>query len=1119
MIIYLQHIEGSKKGETESFDSQRIRIGRQVDNDLRFDPDKDKEVSGHHAEILCEGADFLIKDRQSRNGTFVNGRRITQPTPLADGDIIQFAPRGPKVVFLRRNPAAETVAATTARGEIARPESPPEVRKEPAIISIRGLIALVGAGLVVLGGLVYTAWSSWWTLFAVLLIAVVVLSAGLLVWWWMRWRRASFAAPEPISEEVRVGPEVPVEGDNLQELRKKWAEGLATLRKSKLGQRREDSTYAVPWFLVLGESGSGKTETIRAANPFSWLSSSGPRQGLTGTRNCDWWFFDNAVLLDTTGRYTFQAAEQVDGVEWREVLSLLKRSRPQEPIDGAIVAVAADALASRPVEKLQEDANQIRRRLDEMGRHLGTTFPVYLLVTKIDLISGFTEIFGGLPEAVRGQAMGSANEDPDSRTGATAFLDRGFRAVCDKLDRLRVARMDEEDNLEALRKLFLFPEEFRCLRGPLRAFTGALFRQNPYQETPLLRGLFFASARQGEVPLSLLSQALGFPKRTPEPVATLGTFFAHAVFSTILSQDRPLVGRTALWCQRYQRAQVAAFVATVALSLFLCGLLTLSFFRNSQALSRLDLDACLKVPGPSAGGPLAPRLKGLDACREALEDFTPYSFWARMASDFGLGQSQRIAAPLQQRYLQAFRMGILDPLDARIDQKLLPGPEAPLYVSTLLQRVNLLARCRSADGCPRPAESVHLNYRVALAAEDPGVKEADPRVEQLTRTYEAYLRWQPDPRALEEMQTKQIERVMRWLKAGGLRAEWILASASSQFPAVRSRDFWGVDAPGQVDPPYTRRAWTEGIQPLLSGLKEMAPEAKEVREPLMKFEGDYRSEGLRQWERFLMSFPQGEKLAAGRAAGREFASRILGADSPYRRVIDVASLNIAPLLGIAPQERDVPSWAVTLQRYVELMSKASDGQKRTKQAPEGQDREAARYLTGYLEALDHLRGELSTPEKAFKSAQKAFEEGEPSESAGSLIHKAFWNRDRLRQAIGFRQGEDRVFWVLVGRPVEFAWRAILDQAGLYLQQQWEALRLELTDLPPGPKAGKVLAFVNAQAAPFLEKRRDAYSAKILLDDKLSFTGPFLEYLSRSGSVSPEDLGKLDPPRQIVASTL
>jgi hypothetical protein len=181
------------------------------------------------------------------------------------------------------------------------------------------------------------------------------------------------------------------------------------------------------------------------------------------------------------------------------------------------------------------------------------------------------------------------------------------------------------------------------------------------------------------------------------------------------------------------------------------------------------------------------------------------------------------------------------------------------------------------------------------------------------------------------------------------------------------------------------------------------------------------------------------------------------------------------------------------------------------------DPEAARYLRSYLETLNQLRGELSTPEKAYRSAQKTFEEGEPSETSGSLVHKAYWSLDRLKQIIGSSRGEDRVLWAIVGRPAEFAWRALLDQTGLYLQEQWGALRLEVMDLSPGSKASKILAFVNANAGPFLEARRNVYVPRSLQGEGLSFNRAFLDYLSRSRSVSPEELGKVDPPRQIVGA--
>jgi type VI secretion system protein ImpL len=1120
MTVYLQHTEGSKKGQIESFDLDRIRIGRLPDNDLCFNPEADLAVSGHHAEISCEGANASVRDLQSRNGTYVNSRRIDQPTPLSDGDTIQFAAGGPKVVFSRRDPSGGTAAV--ARGTIARPGEAvprPEVRKPPAGPSRLRLLAMAGVALAVLAALGIALWWSWRAFLVVLLIALVALGGGLLARWWVR-RRPAAAAPRGAPEaRAPLAADLPGDAAHLQGLRKKWADALAMLRKSNLKRGLDDPAYALPWYVVLGETGSGKTETIRSANPISWLSSSGERQAVTVTRSCDWWFFDDTVLLDTPGRYTFPAAQQVDEAEWREFLSLLKQSRPREPINGAIVALGADGLASRPVKKLQEEAGQLRRRLDDMLHQLGATFPVYVLVTKMDLLSGFTEFFRGLPDAIRGQAMGAANDDLGNRAGATAFFDRAFRTMSARLTQLRLARLDEEESPDVLRKLFLFPEEFRSLRAPLRAFTDALFRQNPYAETPLLRGLLFASARQGGVPFSPVARALGYPDRAADPVAPAGILFARDIFTVLLPQDRPLVGWSAVSHQRFERTQVAGFWATVALAGLVCLLLTVSFIRNARALSRLDVEPCL-----TAQGSTAERLTQLDGCRETIEGLTLRSFWGKAASDFGLNQTGRVQEPLRQRYLQVFLAAVLDPLDARIDRKLASLQEAPAYAGALVQRINWLARCRTKEGCPAADDSVRPTYRVMLAAEYPGLKDGDPRVEQLARTHDAYLRWQPDPRALEEMQGKQAERVKGWLRAGGLRADSILASARAQFPPVRAGDLWGVEMPLQVDAAYTRRAWAQGIQPLLAGLKTIAPEVKDVGDSLARFEMDYRNEGFRQWGQFLANFLQGERLAGGRGAGREMTARILGPDSPYRRVVDVTASNLSPLLGGAPQAEDVPAWAVTLQRYAELKAKAGEGQKGAKPAPEerkakaeDRDREAVGYLTGYWEAVDQLRGEVSTPERAFRAAQKALEEGELSDAPTYHLQKALWNRERLRRAIGRPQGDDRVFWVLVARPVDFAWRAILDQAGVYLQQQWEALRPELTELPPGAKAGRVMSFVSGPAAPFLERRRDGYGLKALLGENLSFTRPFFDYLARARAVSPEDFGRLDPPRQIVAS--
>ena len=119
--------------------------------------------------------------------------------------------------------------------------------------------------------------------------------------------------------------------------------------------------------------------------------TSWPRSGISGTRNCDWWFFEQAVLIDTAGRYAIRVDEEKDKEEWQKFLSLLAKYRKKEPLNGLIVTVSADSLNDRNAENLERYGRDIRKRVDELTRVLGAKFPVYVMVTKCDLIQGMTQ--------------------------------------------------------------------------------------------------------------------------------------------------------------------------------------------------------------------------------------------------------------------------------------------------------------------------------------------------------------------------------------------------------------------------------------------------------------------------------------------------------------------------------------------------------------------------------------------------------------------------------------------------------------------------------------------------------------------------------------------------------
>jgi type VI secretion system protein ImpL len=1133
-MIYLKHVEGGKRGQVESFDLERIRIGRHPDNDLKFDPGMDREVSGHHAEILCQGERVSIRDLQSRNGTLVNGRRINQTTLLRHGDAIQFAPTGPKVIFslgeaahgtgtivIDRDQVAAAQAAGAERAATTAPAAAPPSRLK--VFAIAGALLVL---LIVL--LALAAWRSWAFFFLLLGAILLVVVAGAAAWWWMRKRSsAESAAARPGAHrhpDAEPGP-FPAEGsgNTLKELRTKWAQGLSRLRGSKFGRQGDDAVGALPWLVALGERGSGKSELIRAGNPPASVST--VRQAVSGTRTCDWWFFDGVVVLDTPGRYIFPVDARADGREWEEFLALLKNGRPTEPLNGVIVTVAADSLAARSAESLKDEATQIRRRLDSLVRRVGVSPPIYLVVTKIDLLAGFRDFFAEVPEAHRTQAMGWISEEGRAEASATVFR-RALDTIARQLDRLRLSDLDRRDGAgQQLGRRFLFPEEFRALTRPLRTFAEALLRANQYDETPWFRGVFFTSAVGEGAPASYLARTLGLedvPSAVPQ---STGSFFVRDLFSAILPKDRELVRRTNAARRRAVRGRRAALYTVGAGGFVLCLMLTLSFVRNSRALARLDVSPCLGSAGSAVGASLAGRLQRLDLCRATIAMLVPRGFWDRVTTDFWLRQAERLQGPLSRRYVEAFKAEVDGPIDAALDRALVPGPGAPVIVSAVLQRIALIGRCRADGRCPVDDAGAWPSYRILLGAAEPRIQEGEPTVGLLRRTHAAYLDLLADARALDEMRGRDVARVSRWLNAGGLRTEWILASASSQFPPVRSRDFWGWDGPFQVDAPFTARAWAEAIRPLTEGLRAIAPDSRDVRDAVARFESDYRAEALRQWGQFLANFSQEERVLGGRRGTRDLAVRSLDADSPYRRILDQAATDVGAIAGPARGGAELPAWASTLLRYATLRNMVQNPQGTAGQKPDetkakhsDAERQAAGYAKAYGEALGQLRGELGGSEKAYASVQKVFEEGEPSERSAHPIHRALWNLRALRSMVGARQGDDRIVWDLLSRPIELVWRTMLADAAQQVQGLWEAMVPGLSGLTPGLQAAKIIEFANGPAAILLERSKDRYVVRRFLGESAPLSPVFIDFISRIRWIPADKLDKIEPPRLIVTSS-
>ncbi len=275
---------------------------------------------------------------------------------------------------------------------------------------------------------------------------------------------------------------------------------------------RPRAVEELPWYALIGAPGSGKTTLLLNSGlrfPLYTAQTGASVPGVGGTRNCDWWFAHDAVLLDTAGRYTTQESDRkADAAAWHGFLTLLKEFRPERPLNGALVAVSVLDLMLWGKKERARFAAHVRMRLSEMYAALNQRFPVYVLVTKMDLLAGFTEFFGDYEQTARTQVWGTTFDDGIDPALIAQPYAKDFAALEQRLGDEMMARLHEEPDLQRRAAIYRFPQQFHGV-GPLVGEFLALAFGTQVNHRPLqLRGVYFTSGTQEGNPIDRVLAAM-----------------------------------------------------------------------------------------------------------------------------------------------------------------------------------------------------------------------------------------------------------------------------------------------------------------------------------------------------------------------------------------------------------------------------------------------------------------------------------------------------------------------------------------------------------------------------------------------------------------------------------
>jgi type VI secretion system protein ImpL len=536
-----------------------------------------------------------------------------------------------------------------------------------------------------------------------LLIGLIVLvQVGKALWKMLKARRANASLMDGLLRQPApaAGKEDAVAAEELATLRRRFESAVTVLRKSRVHRRGGSAArwladlgrqwvYELPWYILVGAPGSGKTTALIHSGLQFPLGEQFGREairGVGGTRNCDWWFTNEAVLLDTAGRYTTQDSnQQADSAAWTGFLQLLRKYRSRRPINGVLLTFSVPDLVDLTPDQRTAHIAAVRQRLHELHEELGIRFPLYVLVTKMDLLAGFMEFFGDLGKEERAQVWGMTFPYVEGVAAgdAPATFASEFDALGQRLDDRLIDRLQQERDPQRRAQLYGFPQQFAALKGTLGECVDGLFSDSRFTEKPLLRGVYFTSGTQEGSPLDRmlgsLGRALHLDRKVLAPQTPSGkSFFITRLLKDVVFDEAALAGTNLRRERRRATLQLGALALGVMLAVGALAAWTASYVANRAYVADVTqrLQAAtqqVEALGRQPGTGLVALLPTLRAVRDLARVPGSAPGEAPVSMGFGLYQGEKLGHAARTAYHGLLHDVFVARLDARVRELLQGG--------------------------------------------------------------------------------------------------------------------------------------------------------------------------------------------------------------------------------------------------------------------------------------------------------------------------------------------------------------------------------------------------------------------------------------------------------------
>ncbi|WP_161538822.1 type VI secretion system membrane subunit TssM, partial [Escherichia albertii] len=426
--------------------------------------------------------------------------------------------------------------------------------------------------------------------------------------------------------------------------------------------------WQLPWYMVIGPAGSGKTTLLREGFPSDIIyapeGAHGAEQHLYLTPHVG----KQAVLFDIDG--TLCASADADILHrhlWEHALGWLKEKRARQPLNGIILTLDLPDLLTADKRRREYLLQILRSSLQDIRQHLHCQLPVYVVLTRLDLLQGFAALFQSLNRQDRDAILGvtfthRAHENDNWRTELNAF----WQTWVDRMNLALPDLMVAQNHSRA--SLFSFSRQMQGSREPLASLLeGLLDGENM---NVMLRGVYLTSSLQRGQMDDIFTQSaarqyrLGNNPLASWPLVDTAPYFTRSLFSQALLAEPNLATESRTWLMRSRRRlTIFSITGGVAALLLIIGW---HHYYNGNYQSGITVlkqaKVFMDVPPPQGEDDYGNlQLPLLNPVRDATLAYGDWGNRSRLA-DMGLYQGRRIGPYVEQTYLQLLEQRYLPSL-------------------------------------------------------------------------------------------------------------------------------------------------------------------------------------------------------------------------------------------------------------------------------------------------------------------------------------------------------------------------------------------------------------------------------------------------------------------------